>query len=284
MTHCLTPRPRPLALWTALALALLLLPNAASPLRAQNGSPTPAPIAPSTPSAVSTPPASSTSPASLDTSPAPALDPATGKLPTLLELFNTSRWINGAIAALSVVALLLFAYFVMSIQTASMAPPSFVDDLTKMVVNKQYKDAADYCRSNRSIFVASIVQRCLENAGKEHSVILDMLDSEGRRRADVVWNRVSYLADVANVAPMLGLLGTVVGMIQAFFVLPAQSATLNSRALITAIGGALSTTMFGLIVAILALIFYSLVKARLTRVLADAEQVVHSIADHIKRD
>ena len=45
----------------------------------------------------------------------------------------------------------------------------------------------------------------------------------------------------------------------------------------------MATTMFGLIVGILALVFYSLVKARTTRALAEVEQVAHSIADHIKQ-
>ena len=114
-------------------------------------------------------------------------------------------------------------------------------------------------------------------------MILDMIDSEGRRRSDIIWNRISYLADIANIAPMLGLLGTVAGMIQAFFVLPSQSASINSRALAQAVGAAMSTTMFGLTVAILTVVFYSIVRSRVTRALADAEQVIHSVADHIKR-
>jgi len=212
------------------------------------------------------------------------IDTESGELPTILMLFNYSPVINGVIAALSIIALLLFLYFLLTINTGSMAPAGFVDDVTKLVINRQYKDAAATCRQNRKVFVASIIQRCVENAGKEHSVIMDMLDSEGRRRADIVWNRISYLADVSNIAPMLGLLGTVMGMIKAFFLLPTQSAGVASDVLARGIGEAMATTMFGLIVGILALAFYSIIKSRVTRSLADVEQVVHSVADHIKRD
>lgn len=211
------------------------------------------------------------------------INPVTGELPKFAELFGYSPVINGVIAALSILALLLFVYFMLSIRTSSLAPAALVDDLTKLVVAGKYEEAASVCRNHHSVFIASIVQRCVENAGKQHSVIMDMLDSEGRRRADILWNRISYLADVSNVAPMLGLLGTVVGMIRAFFLLPSETMSVNSRALSAAIGQAMGTTMFGLIVAIAALVFYSLVKARTTRALADAEQIVHSIADHIKR-
>jgi len=112
---------------------------------------------------------------------------------------------------------------------------------------------------------------------------MSMVDSEGKRRADILWNRISYLADVANVAPMLGLLGTVLGMINAFFAVGFENLSAESRHLTNAIGAAMATTMFGLGVAILATFFYSIVRSRLTRGLADAEEVVHSLADHMKR-
>jgi len=131
--------------------------------------------------------------------------------------------------------------------------------------------------------VASIIHRCVENAGKGHNVIMDMIDTEGRRRADIVWNRISYLSDISNVAPMFGLLGTVIGMMQAFFGLEQQTANVNSGALAAGVGQAMSTTMFGLMVGIMALIFYSIIKAQVTRTLAEAEQAVHSVADHLKR-
>ena len=215
---------------------------------------------------------------------ATAVGPALGELPSYAQLFGYSPIINGIIVALSILVLLLFLYFVLTINTANMVPPSFIDDVTKLVIRQQHEEAAKLCRTHRHIFSASIIQRCVENAAKQHSVIMEMLDTEGRRRADIVWNRISYLADVSNVAPMLGLLGTVRGMIKAFFSLQGQTGSINSMALSASIGEAMATTLFGLAVAIMALFFYSLIKARVTRALADVEQVVHSIADHIKRD
>jgi biopolymer transport protein ExbB len=195
----------------------------------------------------------------------------------------TSPVVNGIIAVLSVISLMMFLYFLLTINGSGMAPSAFVDDVNKLILSKRYDEAATLCRSHRRIFVASIVQRCLENAGKGHSVIMDMLDAEGRRRADILWNRISYLADISNVAPMLGLFGTVTGMIKAFFSLQTESASINSKLLATGVGEAMSTTMFGLMVAISSLVFYSIVKSRATQALSEAEQIAHSIADHIKR-
>lgn len=212
-----------------------------------------------------------------------APDLATGTMPSWLWLFRTSPAINGIIAILSIFAMLLFLFFLVTISTAAMAPTTFVDEVGKLVINQKYDEAANLCRANPRVFVASVIQRCVENTGKEHSVIMEMIDSEGRRRADIIWNRISYLADISNVAPMLGLLGTVLGMIQAFFSLEDQGTSVSSQVLSQGVATAMSTTMFGLMVAILATVFYSIVKARATKALAAGEQVVHSIADHIKR-
>lgn len=215
---------------------------------------------------------------------APATDDAGGSM-TLIDLFRMSPLINSIILGLSVVALIQFTYFMVAMTGRNMAPAQFVSEVNKLIQNQDYKEAADYCRKHQHLFAATIVQRCVENTGKPHSVIMTMINNEGQRRADIVWNRISYLADVSNVAPMLGLLGTVLGMIKAFYQkLPEGSASISSGVLSRAIGEAMATTMFGLVVGIVALTFYSIVKGRVTQALAEAEQVVHSIADHLKRD
>ncbi len=210
-------------------------------------------------------------------------DLTSGNLPTLLELFRTSPYINGIIIALSILAVLLFLFFLVTISPGAMAPTTFVDEVGKLVINQKYEEAANLCRANPRVFVASVIQRCVENTGKEHSVIMEMIDSEGRRRADIIWNRISYLADISNVAPMLGLLGTVFGMFVAFFTLDQGGTSVSAAMLSLGVAKAMSTTMFGLSVAILASVFYTIAKARATKALAAGEQVVHSIADHIKR-
>lgn len=216
--------------------------------------------------------------------PGGTINPDTGALPTLQQLFFYSPVINGILAGLSVLALLMFLFHMATINNRAMVPSDLVDELTKLVVARRFEQAADLCRRNRRVFIASIVQRCVENPQKQHSVVIDMIDAEGRRRADVIWNRISYLADVSNVAPMLGLLGTVLGMIRAFFLLETEPGTVNARVLSSGVGQAMATTMFGLVVGIGALVLYSIVKGRATRTLADAEASVHAIADHVKRD
>ena len=214
---------------------------------------------------------------------AAGIDPDTGALPTVLELFNFSPVINGIIVALSILAVLLAVFFLLTIHSRAIAPPDFVEEITKLAVRGKHEAAADLCRAHRRVFIATVIQRFMDNPEADASVVIDMIDTEGKRRADVLWNRVSYLADIANVAPMLGLLGTVLGMIKAFFTAQYQSLDASASALTSGIAQAMSTTMFGLGVGILALALYTVVKGRATRTLADAEAAVHAVADHVIR-
>ncbi len=234
-----------------------------------------------------TAPATTPATSAATTTPAPATPTAPptrlDALPSLVELYQTSPLINGIIIALSIVALLLFIYFLLTINHNAIVPAAFLDDVMKMVLDRDYKQAVEFCRHHRTIFISTVIQRCVENVGRDHSVLMTIVDTEGKRRADILWNRISYLADISNVTPMLGLLGTIVGMMGAFFGLDQSTIDMRSKFISSNIAGAMGTTFFGLVVAIAALVFHSIIKGRLTRVLSEAEQAVHAVTDHIKR-
>ncbi|MEM9881435.1 MAG: MotA/TolQ/ExbB proton channel family protein [Planctomycetota bacterium] len=200
----------------------------------------------------------------------------------LREMFFFSPVINGIIGGLSVLAVMFFFWFLVTINGRSIAPAAFVNEVTNLVLVRRYDAAADACRRAKGVFIAPIILRCVENHGKSQSIIMSMIDAEGRRLSDVIWNRISYLADISNVAPMLGLLGTVIGMITAFFGLERESGAIDANVLSQGVGQAMATTMFGLMVGIVALVFYSVIKSRATKTLAEAEFAVHSIADRIR--
>lgn len=270
-------------------VAALLVVGSTLTLRAQNSptlpptAPTPTLPTPALPSIVPTTPAPA--------APVPA-DPAVdygnlGDLSVqpiykLKQMFMFAPVINGIIGGLSVLGLMFFLWFMLTINVRAAAPPAFVNEITNLVLVGRYDAAAEACRRSKGVFIAPIILRCVENHGKSQSIIMSMIDSEGRRLSDIIWNRISYLADISNVAPMLGLLGTVIGMITAFFGLDKESGSIDSSVLSQGVGQAMATTMFGLMVGISALVFYSIIKSRATKTLAEAEAAVHTIADRIR--
>lgn len=213
-----------------------------------------------------------------------ALDePFDGQMPTLADLFMNSVYINTAILVLSVIAVVLFLFLYLSLTVRGFAPHRLVENLSKLINNRQFDQAIHLCQTNSGVFISPIIQRVLENRDKEHATMVEIVSAEGRRRGEPIWNRLNYLSEISNIAPMLGLLGTVIGMIKVFFTLTTRTAGEKAAQLAGGIGEAMGTTMFGLIVAIGAAAFYALLRSRATAVLAEAEQVCHAVADEAAR-
>lgn len=204
-------------------------------------------------------------------------------VPTVAALFMTSPIINFTLLGMSVLALLMFVYLLMSVSNTSFIPPEFIDNVTRLVINRKFEQAVNLCQNNSHRFASSVVQRCIENHDKDQGVLMDIVHAEGHRRAEVIWNRIGYLAEISNIAPMLGLLGTMIGMVKVFFTLDTRTAGLKALMLSQGIAEAMGTTLFGLVVAIAAGVFYTVVKSRATVVLANTEKACHTVADHTHR-
>jgi biopolymer transport protein ExbB len=261
--------------WIIVAACLVVGYFAIASLQAQQ----PAPVAPATAPAPTAAPASSPVPAS-----GGADAPVMGEgVPTMSRLFMTSAYINSGLLVMSVLATVIFFYLVLSLTSSSFNSPRFFDDVTKLIINRQFDQAIHLCQNNPQVFASSIIQRVVENRDKEHAVLMEIVASEGRRRAETIWNRINYLSEISNTAPMLGLLGTVVGMIKVFFTLRTRIVGEKIGQLSEGIAQAMGTTMFGLFVAIAAAAFYVIARSRATAALVEAEAIASSIADHTQR-
>ena len=111
--------------------------------------------------------------------------------------------------------------------------------------------------------------------------MLELMKAEGKRASHKLWQRISLLNDVAIIAPMLGLLGTVLGMFYAFYDLNRSMESIS--ALFDGLGISVGTTVGGLIVALIALFFHAMSKHRLMKQLilieSEANTMAHLIDD-----
>ena len=108
------------------------------------------------------------------------------------------------------------------------------------------------------------------------------MEAVGRREAESLMRRVRYLSDIGTIAPMLGLLGTVLGMIQAFNFIAFDISAVKPVALASAVAQALVTTAAGLIVAIPCMGFFFYFRGQLQSIVAQVEEFAVEIADTIK--
>ncbi|MDH4226471.1 MAG: MotA/TolQ/ExbB proton channel family protein [Deltaproteobacteria bacterium] len=133
--------------------------------------------------------------------------------------------------------------------------------IKKAVLENDVAKARAFCSSSTAP-VARLFERALASHGKGEREIQNAVDEVSMELIPLVEKRVSYLAMVANVATLLGLLGTIQGLVQAFQAVgnadPSQKATL----LASGISIALYTTALGLIVAIPMLVAYSILQTR----------------------
>ncbi len=132
--------------------------------------------------------------------------------------------------------------------------------------------------SNRhSEAIARVVQRTLDfatkNPGASFEVVKEIAETEGQSQAASLQHRTVYLADIGMLAPMIGLLGTVFGIIDSFGVLGSGQATTLSRDVLLASGvsKALVATAGGLVLGIVSMGFYSLFRNRVQSLISDLE-------------
>ena len=109
--------------------------------------------------------------------------------------------------------------------------------------------------------------------------MIESMKAEGKRSSMTYWQKIGLLSDIAIIAPMLGLLGTVLGMFYAFYDVNRSMESITS--LFDGLGVSVGTTVAGLIVAILALILHSTAKYRLIRTLSHVESEAHGITSLI---
>lgn len=191
--------------------------------------------------------------------------------PQLIEfqkVFSSSPLIYSILILMSVFSMTLWLYTLATFRTKEIMPVSFVEELRKHLENKEW-DRAQNCCSKYPNLLASIVTAGLATRDLGAQVMIDAMKTEGKRVATPFWQRLSLLNDMAIVAPMLGLLGTVIGMFYAFYDVNRSMESIN--ALFDGLGIAVGTTVVGLIVAIVCMVFSTTLKYRFIKTLSHVE-------------
>jgi biopolymer transport protein ExbB len=210
-----------------------------------------------------------------DVLPADAPTSAVEKM-SLTDVIETGGWLMYVLAAMSVVALAFVVYFLVLLRQEQVIPAGFVQILREKMNSGQWETARTLCENNRSA-VASIARSGLaylhRNSPPDPSVLKEIIEGEGGRQAALIQNQIQYLLDIAVIAPMVGLLGTVMGMLTAFNAVALDIAKAKPMVLAAGVSQALVTTAAGLIVGIPAMIFYAYFRGRTVKMITRLESV-----------
>lgn len=193
----------------------------------------------------------------------------------LRQVFAGSPLIYSVLFLLSVISVCVWLYSMLTIRSIEFLPPHMIKDLRTKLISNQFDEALDVCVKEKHFFCKMLASGIL---ARKHglTVMMETMKSEGKRSTIAFWQRISLLNEIAIIAPMLGLLGTVMGMFYAFYDLNRSVESISL--LFDGLGISVGTTVGGLIVAILSMILHSLAKYRLVRILASVENEAQNFA------
>ena len=185
---------------------------------------------------------------------------------TLWQTLKAGGGVMVVIGLLSVVAVAIIIYDFMMLNVNKLAPRRLFDDVMRKLESRDFAAAKTLCRKENNTIIAKIVLAGLERRNPLDDSAREAMENTARIELTNLWQNISYLSDIVAVAPLLGLLGTVLGMIQAFHAVPLQSASIKTTLLAAGISKAMVTTASGLVVAIPALIAYSYFRGQVQQV------------------
>lgn len=194
---------------------------------------------------------------------------------TLAELMRMGGWLMYVLAALSVLGLALIVYYVLVLRARAVAPAAQALRLRELLKERRGREARELC-AQQPTALAAVAAAGLdflkENPAAKPGMLKEIMESEGARQAGRMQNMIHYLLDLSAVAPMVGLLGTVIGMLKAFNTVAFDLAKARPMELAGGVAQALITTIAGLIVAIPAMMAYSWFRGRVIKLTGRLEE------------
>ncbi|MDX1548028.1 MAG: MotA/TolQ/ExbB proton channel family protein [Rhodothermales bacterium] len=203
----------------------------------------------------------------------PAQEPA-----SWLDTLALGGWVMALIGLLSLLTIYLFVERLITLRRAATDRTQVVQEVRRYVQSGDVDAALAFCES-RDKPLTRLLRHGLERLGRPISEIQDAVHAAGRYETFELEKRTDLLASIAGIAPMLGFLGTVTGMIRAFQEIQRLQGNVNPSVLAGGIWEALLTTAAGLIVGIAAFFFYNFLLGRINRLVNDLERSATEFID-----
>ena len=254
-----------LAVWVGLALVWSL------PVRGQEAPAKDAAAAPAADNAPAPAPADNAAAA-----PAPAAGTTQPEAPKaksfLWYAIESSGLIGLVIFLISVYMVALVIRLFMEFRVNEAVPPVLVEKLEAAIKERKFQEAYDVCRDDNS-YLAKLVRTGVANLPVGRTEAKEAMNAASEEVIVTMESKISYLAVVGSLGPMLGLLGTVWGMILAFQNISTSGAQPRPDQLAGNIATALFTTLDGLILAVPAIFFFAFFRNRVAMIAMEATKV-----------
>jgi biopolymer transport protein ExbB len=173
-----------------------------------------------------------------------------------------------AFLLMSVTLVSLFVMSVLAARRDTLCPHELVESFEAKLNEKDYQAAYDLARSDESV-LGQVLSAGLSRVSKGYNKAIEGMQEVGEEESMKLDHRLSYIALIGNLAPMVGLLGTVQGMVVSFDVIASSTSSPKPSELADGIAKALWTTLIGLMIAIPAIAAYNILRNRVARLLLE---------------
>ena len=198
-----------------------------------------------------------------------------------LDVFTKSGVIGILIIVLSVVALAVIIENMVTLKREKLAPPELIDEVQALFDDGQYQEAMELCENEPCLFTR-VAGAGISKIGHPFEVIQQSIADMGDEESIRLHQKIGWLSLIASVAPMMGLLGTVGGMIKSFNVIASSGGQANPADLAKGISEALLTTMLGLIVALPTSASFAYLRNRLVRTVIEVGAIVEDLFERFR--
>ncbi|MBQ3635957.1 MAG: MotA/TolQ/ExbB proton channel family protein [Bacteroidales bacterium] len=189
---------------------------------------------------------------------------------SIIDLFLEGGIIMWVLLAMSIYAVYIFVERYMALSRALHNDNTFMDKIRDYIHGGNIDSARQLCEVTESP-VARLVGKGISRIGRPLADVQTAVENAGNIEVNTLEKGLANLASISGGAPMIGFLGTVTGMIQAFFQMASAGNNIEVSSLAGGIYTALVTTVGGLVVGILAYFMYNYLTARVDRVVATLE-------------
>ncbi len=188
----------------------------------------------------------------------------------IIDLLFKGGFMVIPLVLLSIVAVYIFVERVLTIKKASQTPGNFTNKIRQLVGEGDTGGAKLLCTQTNTP-IARMIEKGISRIGSPLKNIEVAIENVGKIEIFKLERRLSTLATISGAAPMLGFLGTVIGMIRAFIAIAQEEGSVSPKLLSSGIYEAMITTAVGLFVGILAYLGYNYLVSQVSKVIHKME-------------
>ncbi len=200
---------------------------------------------------------------------------------TMFDTIMAGGVIGFIIIFMNIVSMAIAIEYFVTMRRDKLIPPEILGELEVLFEDEEYEEALELCEAEPSYFT-NVVASGLPKMGAGYDAMVESMEFESDAETFKLQTKVGYIALICSIAPMLGLMGTVYGMIMAFQKIASAKGAPEPSELADSIGLALVTTLLGLIVAIPFLIVAYILRAKVTRLSIEVSGAVEDLFERFR--